>query len=532
MADIAKIKRNVAKMAAQGAPVEDIDGYIASQGVTVDDVRNFRPQQAAQPQAAPQMGMGEDMARSGATGLRQGTEGLVGMFGDAAQMQGDIAGWVAGKFGASPETQESVTGWGRKLNPFGMAPTTDEIQSVTRPVIGENYQPQTTAGEYARTVGQFAPGAFTGPGGLARKTAMTVVPALASETAGQLTKGTAAEPYARGAAALVGGVATAGKPNVAKMAAKGAPTAEALKSQTDDLYGALRSAGIRYDADEYGNMVTRIATDLRKKGLRKSTAESAMAIVDDLATDIGKSPDFDDINSWISSAGGKARELRRQGKDQEAMAVDIIRDHLDDFEESAVMVSNTPLPKEQFDGLRKTARATALKNIKGRALQEIIDRSDTYTSGQEAGIRNGIGNLLRSKKGMQLFRGEERQALLDVQHGRKALRTLSRFGFDLTKVSGNGTFLPAMAGAATSFIPGVGLAGAGGLAAAGTAAKVASPILTKRAFETAAAGVRSGNLASKPMMDAAKAKRMQAFVRTLLAAKSGENSAIANTPVR
>lgn len=42
MADLARIKRNVAKMAAQNAPETDIDGYIASEGVTVDDVRNFR----------------------------------------------------------------------------------------------------------------------------------------------------------------------------------------------------------------------------------------------------------------------------------------------------------------------------------------------------------------------------------------------------------------------------------------------------------------------------------------------------------
>lgn len=42
MADLARIKRNVAKMAAQSAPEADIDGYIASEGVTVEDVRNFR----------------------------------------------------------------------------------------------------------------------------------------------------------------------------------------------------------------------------------------------------------------------------------------------------------------------------------------------------------------------------------------------------------------------------------------------------------------------------------------------------------
>lgn len=41
MADLARIKRNVAKMVAQNAPETDIDGYIASEGVTVEDVRNF-----------------------------------------------------------------------------------------------------------------------------------------------------------------------------------------------------------------------------------------------------------------------------------------------------------------------------------------------------------------------------------------------------------------------------------------------------------------------------------------------------------
>lgn len=42
MADLARIKNNVRKMAAQNAPEEDIDGYIASEGVTLDEVRAFK----------------------------------------------------------------------------------------------------------------------------------------------------------------------------------------------------------------------------------------------------------------------------------------------------------------------------------------------------------------------------------------------------------------------------------------------------------------------------------------------------------
>lgn len=44
MADLAKIKRNVAKMVDMGAPEQEVDAYISSEGVTVDDVRNFKPQ--------------------------------------------------------------------------------------------------------------------------------------------------------------------------------------------------------------------------------------------------------------------------------------------------------------------------------------------------------------------------------------------------------------------------------------------------------------------------------------------------------
>ncbi len=66
MADLARIKRNVAKMAAQNAPEADIDGYIASEGVSVDDVRNFRPEAAAPDARDSFMGKGDAIVRGAA----------------------------------------------------------------------------------------------------------------------------------------------------------------------------------------------------------------------------------------------------------------------------------------------------------------------------------------------------------------------------------------------------------------------------------------------------------------------------------
>lgn len=45
MADLARIKGNVAKMVSMNAPEQDIDRYIASEGVTIDDVRNYSDEQ-------------------------------------------------------------------------------------------------------------------------------------------------------------------------------------------------------------------------------------------------------------------------------------------------------------------------------------------------------------------------------------------------------------------------------------------------------------------------------------------------------
>lgn len=57
MADLARIKSNVAKMASQGAPEQDIDGYIASEGVTVDDVRSFKASATDQADARAKAGI-------------------------------------------------------------------------------------------------------------------------------------------------------------------------------------------------------------------------------------------------------------------------------------------------------------------------------------------------------------------------------------------------------------------------------------------------------------------------------------------
>lgn len=177
---------------------------------------------------------GEDIARGGATGLVEGGVSLPGAFGDLRTMGESVAKWAQDKMGVkgpAPKMRgsmpvEALAGAAEKfakahgidpriartafaLMPGGgmaFAPSSADIIDMVgggKPL----YQPQTTAGQYTRTAAQLLPAALA-PGTAVQRVARVAVPAVTSETAGQLTKGTPMEPYARMAGALLGGGAT------------------------------------------------------------------------------------------------------------------------------------------------------------------------------------------------------------------------------------------------------------------------------------------------------------------------------------
>jgi hypothetical protein len=95
--------------------------------------------------------------------------------------------------------------------------TSQNVSKLLSAPTGGYYQPQTTAGNYAETIASFVPAALGGgPTSIAARVARVVVPAVASETGGQLTKGTPAEPYARLLFAGAGGVG----PSIARYGAR------------------------------------------------------------------------------------------------------------------------------------------------------------------------------------------------------------------------------------------------------------------------------------------------------------------------
>jgi hypothetical protein len=180
--------------------------------------------------AAPEVGYTEDIAKGAAGGLGRGVSGLAGLPGDAAEYGARSIDWVARKFGAEPRAPRAPT--------YGSADVKKAIENYT----GEFYEPKTLPGQYASTIVEFAPAALVpGGGGVGARVFNTIAGGLASESAGQLTKDTAAEPWARG----IAGVAAA--PLAGKLVTPAAPASAARQAAVGvfEREGIPVSAGAR-----------------------------------------------------------------------------------------------------------------------------------------------------------------------------------------------------------------------------------------------------------------------------------------------
>lgn len=236
-------------------------------------------------EAAPSTpSMAADIAASGASGIARGVAdvaGLPGSVSDLLKRGGDFllsrgyqavtgeapepGSFFAGMSGIPAERREQL-GIDSQLSG---ARAREGLSALTGGASA--YQPQTTAGEYAATVGEFLPGAaaFGGisPSNLAR---FGVAPGLASEGAGQLTEGSAIEPYARVAAALLAPAAVAGAGRIITpigVAPERAAAADILRREgvKDITAGQITGRkGLQYRESELGGL--RAAEKAEKAG--------------------------------------------------------------------------------------------------------------------------------------------------------------------------------------------------------------------------------------------------------------------------
>lgn len=215
--DLGRIKANVGKMVQKGAPKALIDQYIAGEGVTVDQVKAFKPSAGGLNPQFDTAGLpgkplttmqhndptllhrpmtwaetAADKFESLGTGLTQGVTGFAGLQGTLSDARRKMAGKVAGAVGADPETGKTVDsvlqgpiGWLGMLarrgdpeapNPIGIGPIQQQVESAVPGSV--DYTPNSFSGKVLQTGASFAVGSPVK--GLVRG---ALLPAAAYETA-------------------------------------------------------------------------------------------------------------------------------------------------------------------------------------------------------------------------------------------------------------------------------------------------------------------------------------------------------------
>lgn len=278
-------------------------------GMSDDQIADAIKRNIVAPQAEEGPSVAADVAKSAGAGLVKGVAGVVGLPGDMRNLMTSAGEWVGDKLGLKQLSDEQKAKISGALPLPTAAGTTKAIEGVT----GVLHTPQTTAGEYAQTAAEFLPAAAAGPGGLARRVVtQAAVPAVASETAGQITKGTEAEPYARMAGAVGGaflpGMAARAVSPLAAVDPERAAAVVTLRREGVDLTAGQEtgSKALRYmesalgDAPGAGGRATaaadRQAEQFTRAALRRAGEDAPRAtpeVLDRAFTRIGQQ--FDDL---------------------------------------------------------------------------------------------------------------------------------------------------------------------------------------------------------------------------------------------
>ena len=225
----------------------------------------------------PKPGVAADIGKSLASGAAEGAVGIPGFFGDISRGIDYGSSWLlaqgADKLGLLPKgkTAADLIKATQDLNlprdKFSM-PTSSELVGVAKDDLKIPFhEPQTKYGDYAKTVGQFIPGAMLTPGNPAMNALKYgVAPGMASEAAGQATAGTKMEPWARTGAALLvgGGLAMADRPSAANryVANAAGQTNPAQYQAAETLMREAQARGVTLTPAEAIQQVTQGGTRL------------------------------------------------------------------------------------------------------------------------------------------------------------------------------------------------------------------------------------------------------------------------------
>lgn len=233
-----------------------------------------------------------------------------------------------------------------------------------------NLKTTTQAGESAKNIAEFVPGAVFGPGSLARKLALFgLAPGAVSEVAGNLpgVKGSAAEPFVRGGAALATGVGGA-------IATSGGTTGRVLQRATEGV------------TERHLDEAEWLFQQAQQMNLPITRAE-ALDFVTGGGTGLGN------IQRVVEGSG----QMRPAFSQRPGQIDDAARAAFDDI------VQAPADPSQLGPTVQNVARQAVADSPEGRVLSNSLWEAGPRRSPEEAGtiIQNELENVRRGREGMR-----------------------------------------------------------------------------------------------------------------------------------
>lgn len=384
---------------------------------------------------SPQVSTVEDVAKSGATGVAQGLIGAAGMGADVSAMGRSALGWLGDQtvgraYNAYQTGEWNPTTTGREvagaINQSGASQTSQGLTQSVERLAGPMYQPQTTAGEYARTIGRNVPAAALSPGGAVARTAMAAVPGVAEEAAGQFLKGSQLEPYGRLAAGMAGGLGTVAAQRmldgrgVQQAISSQAPTRDQLSAAADAAYDTADRAGVRYAAPGVHGLVADTAKQLSREGIDPTLTPAATRAMERLAGAPAEPTlrEMENLRRIANNAAGANVTNRADGR-----LAGQIRENIDDFMMRAgpgdVVAGDAQTAARALQDARGNYAAMRRSDTVDAALETALVRAEAAHSGKniDNSIRQRMAAILLDPKKSRGFNEQELEAMRGVVRG-------------------------------------------------------------------------------------------------------------------